>query len=165
MKRAMTRRRFLRDGTATACALASAGSFGQIAKAVGPSVTAPVLSPRRAATFVAIVEALDGPVPGVDAAGAPQALALLEARYRAEAPDLRRNIDLVLDAIDPVGKPGAFAQLTRVDRRASLHEGWIGRGSKPIRPGDAESVSRSALFRSAVQLAIQSSNVEQGAVG
>lgn len=157
----VTRRQFLRYSTATVGGLACAGflgPFGDAASLAAASGTS--LAPERRASVVAVIEALDGVVPGVEAARADQAVTALVTRYQDETPDLRRNIDLVLDALDPDSWPGRFAQMGIQDRRRVLEDAWLERGEPRLHAANAQPIPRVALIQDATALVVRSLNLD-----
>lgn len=147
MSTVLTRRHFLRYSGAAVGSLAYAGALGPLAEAFPPFAPASLeLSPRRQATLAAIVEAVGSVVPRVDAARADEVVAAVSDRYRAENPDMRLNLELMLDSVEADLEAGEFKRLRPSERVRVLE----GRGL----PGrTVELCSSSTLVEGAVALA------------
>jgi hypothetical protein len=153
---AVTRRDFLRVTGAAVCGVGYAAALGPVQEAFpAATVEGHELSVQREETFRAIIETLDPVVPKVDKSRADEVVARLARRYAGETPELRANIDLILDTIG-AAEGGAVKRGTPKERAALMRDGISGHGGAREHVRKAGEPARSDLFANAVSLAIAS---------
>jgi hypothetical protein len=149
---AFTRRRFLRSSAFAAGGFAFAGALGPVANALPSEMRLPALAAHRRDALQAVIEALDPVVTDVNAARAPEIVHAVANRYEKETPEMRRNIDIVLDVLDGDSERGAFIRLSKQDRITVLRDGVTGRDQHG-ESRDNQLPPRADLFEAAVGLA------------